>query len=124
MLSSRARHGDFRKLTLVWGDKEWEELVRVNRKYNADESIGGDSQWYNSLLYNLQTGKFGSRYERVIELPGTWDGCSGGYAVTYEEATARTLHMSFGGRLFVGDVLAWEEHERVGMALGCTPAYW
>lgn len=123
-LSSRARHGSFRKLTLIWGPVEWNELVRVN----AYGMILGDARFYDDLLDNLSTGGEGCRYERVIEVPGTWGnykgdagdrgergevGFEGAYRV--EEATGRALHLAFGGKLFVGGVLAWDAYRRVGV---------
>jgi len=110
-LSSRARHGCFRKLTLVWGEEEWAELVRVN----AYGMILGDARFYDDLLDNLGTGGEGCRYERIIEVPGNWDCREGGYEVRVEEATGRALHLAFGGKLFVGETLAWEGYQRVGM---------
>jgi len=110
-LSSRARHGSFKKLTLIWGDDEWAELVRVN----AYGMILGDARFYDDLLDNLGTGGEGCRYERVIDVPGGWNCQGGGYEVRVEEATARALHLAFGGRLFVGGVLAWEGYRRVGI---------
>jgi len=63
---------------------------------------------YDELLEGLRTGESGGRFGRVIRLPAAPRQRS-----REANACARDLHFAFGGSLFWGDELGWENWKQV-----------
>jgi hypothetical protein len=117
-LESRARYGHFKKLTLVWEEKEWKELTNA---YDANgiivysEDAPPFFHLFQDMLDGLRVGKEGGRFERVIEIKQDWVGdkwYQGKMARCI--STAGALHIAFGGKAFVGERLVWYEERIVG----------
>jgi hypothetical protein len=106
VLASRARFGHFRRLELVWDSDQFKYLQMMARQIPMARA-----RQYDELLEGLRTGEGGGRFERVIRLPG--DPRPAGQRGREAEASARDLHFAFGGRLFWGDVLGWENWNQV-----------
>jgi hypothetical protein len=111
VLASRARFGHFRKLELIWDCEEFARLQSMSMDIPMAKA-----RRYDELLEGLRTGERGGRFERVIRLPH--DPWGMGSKSRETEVCARDLHFAFGGRLFLGDVLAWENWKRVVTAKG------
>jgi hypothetical protein len=106
VLASRARFGHFRKLELVWDCEEFACLQSMSLDIPMAKA-----RRYDELLEGLRTGEGGGRFERVIRLP--YDPWGIGLKLREAEPCARDLHFAFGGRLFWGDVLEWENWKQV-----------
>lgn len=98
VLASRARFGNFRRLELVWDEDQFMCLLDMARQIPMARS-----RRYDELLEGLRTGESGGRFERIVKLPEL-----GGQRGREAGACAKDLHFAFGGRLFWGDVLEWE----------------
>jgi len=99
VLASRARYGAFSRLELVWGKEEFFLLRWL--------SIEAQSI-YDELLRGLRQDSEVCKYERIIRLP-----CLTGLTEREDrvvKAVARELHHSFGGKLFWGGVLTWDDY--------------
>jgi hypothetical protein len=95
VLASRARHGAFRKLELEW---RYSEFIMVPD--------------YDGLLHGLNQGSEACKYERIIRLPDDEPGSE-----TWRrhlDTVAKDLHSAFGGKLFWGKMLLWENYQRRG----------
>jgi len=116
-LESRARYGEFKKLTLVWEEEEWKELTTI---YNLSGiTTLEEDRFLHDLLDGLAVGKEGGRFERVIEVEQDWvesKWCQG--KMTRCMSTAKALHFAFGGKLFIGGRLTWERYQQVGSVEG------
>jgi len=97
-LASRARHGAFKKLELVWGACDFELVV------------SGEERAYDALLNSLRQGSEACRYGRVIKLP---DSDTLELFSLEADHAARDMHFAFGGKLFSGNKLAWENYQEV-----------
>jgi hypothetical protein len=103
VLASRARFGNFRRLELVWDEEQFKILMNMARQIPMARA-----RQYDELLEGLRTGESGGRFERTIRLPSLV-----GQRGREAEACARDLHFAFGGKLFWGDVLGWENWKQV-----------
>jgi hypothetical protein len=112
VLASRARHGSFRKLELVWGFVDLVELEDTNSCLERGIETEKTRCW-EEVLGCLFRASDGCRYERVLRLPPVgrvrtaWDKRREG------EDVAREMHFAFGGRLYWGELLSWEDGKKV-----------
>jgi hypothetical protein len=103
VLASRARYGHFRRLELLWDEDQFKCLMDL-----AKQIPMARARQYDELLEGLRTGESGGRFERVVRLPEMV-----GQRGREAEACARDLHFAFGGTLFWGDMLGWENWKEV-----------
>jgi len=103
VLASRARFGNFRRLELVWDEEQFKILMNMARQIPMARA-----RQYDELLEGLRTGESGGRFERTIRLPSLV-----GQRGREAEACARDLHFAFGGKLFWGQELGWENWKQV-----------
>ncbi len=66
---------------------------------------------YDELLEGLRTGESGGRFLRVIRLPAAPRQV--GQRSREANSCARDIHFAFGGSLFWGDELGWENWKQV-----------
>jgi hypothetical protein len=116
VLASRARHGSFKRLELLWDNEILAELIFASEELGpnlhelTDPFQREQRICYNHLLDALRTDSEACRYERVIRLPD-FDGLLDGY----EEGppAAEEMHFAFGGKLYRGDILWWDNFDKV-----------
>lgn len=103
--NSRARHGKLKNLDLVWGQSEFKELFRGSGQSTGAVWLPKDGERVMDILSALKgDGRWG--FERSIRLPAM--------AFTIRHSNlVEDLHVSFGGRLFVGDKLVWQDFNRM-----------
>lgn len=100
MFASRARHGSLRNLELVWNYEGLEIM---------ESAVLGMA--FDRLLECLRKASVGMRgVKRCIRLPRDRILESTG---RFGVDVVRDLHMAFGGRLFVGSELVWEDYRQV-----------
>ncbi|PBP24022.1 hypothetical protein BUE80_DR005130 [Diplocarpon rosae] len=97
-LSSRARLGHFKRLELVWGEEEFEDLALA---WRAIRNVG-EMRLFDEMLTDLWVGDE-ARFERVVRVPARDGGAMYG-------DTCRLLHSAVGGKIVYGDVLRWDDH--------------
>lgn len=69
---------------------------------------------FEGLCFELRKDSENCRYQRVITLPASTAKVSLLEDRQLEDAVAAELHFSFGGRLFCGETLVWDELRKVG----------
>jgi hypothetical protein len=106
VLASRARFGHFRRLELIWDNNEFGYLQELARQIPMAKA-----RVYDELLEGLRTGESGGRFGRVIRLPAAPRQV--GQRSREANACARDIHFAFGGSLFWGDELGWENWKQV-----------
>lgn len=106
VLASRARFGNFRRLELLWDVDQFKFLQSM-----AQQIPIARARQYDELLEGLRTGESGARFERVIRIMR--DPRLAGQESREAQACARDLHFAFGGTLFWGDVMGWENWKQV-----------
>lgn len=102
LLASRARHGAFKKLEIVWSREEFLFLT------------GPRERDRRKMLEGLCTGNEGCGYERVARVGGMGDVLEDVEGMFDEvEALGREVHACFGGRFYMGEELVWDMEKRV-----------
>ena len=109
-LSSRARLGNFKRLELVWGEKEFWSLM--------DALYDGDVLLFDGMIEDLVGGLAGERFERVVRVPflppGNHDDEEEEDRIVHEEVV-KCLHYAIGGTMICGDVVKWKDRAMVGV---------
>jgi hypothetical protein len=121
VLASRARHGAFRYLELSWPKlthrTEFGMLcLAQQRHFNGQHEALEEVKNYVALVEGLGHDREACRYERVIRLPGGYllpDGRDLATICQNMDAVAEELHCAFGGKLFWGQQLGWENGEKI-----------
>jgi hypothetical protein len=106
VLASRARFGHFRRLELIWDNKEFGYLQELARQIPMAKA-----RVYDEILEGLRTGESGGRFVRVVRLPAAPRQV--GQRSRDANSCARDIHFAFGGSLFWGDELGWENWKQV-----------
>ncbi|KAI6716685.1 hypothetical protein JHW43_000797 [Diplocarpon mali] len=97
-LSSRARLGHFKRLELVWGEEEFEDLVLALKVIPDARGM----KLLDEMLGDLWVGGE-ARFERVVRVPAR-----GGEAMYGE--VCRLLHAAVGGMMVCGHELRSDDH--------------
>lgn len=108
-LSSRARLGNFKRLELVWDEKEFWSLM--------DALYGGDVPLFDAMIEDLVGGLAGERFERVVRVPISPPGDDDDEEedrLVHEEVV-KCLHYAIGGTMICGDVVKWNDRVMVGI---------
>jgi hypothetical protein len=109
-LSSRARHGDFKKLVL----RIDQSLIQFLTFYREDYMSGWDSDasriWEGLIRSFTEAGGKACRFEREVVCPGV-NGIDGLKRCT---EVVSDINKAFGGRFLWGDQLVWLDGEVTG----------
>jgi hypothetical protein len=113
LLLSRSRHGCFRKLELVWGSQEFDQLVKLyERQYSVQQEEAWAIRTHERMLEDLREGMEGCRYERVVRMPRfNADGYK--WNVLCKEEVLKAVHLAVGGSLWEGEKEVWRDYRRV-----------
>jgi hypothetical protein len=110
-LSSRARHGKLKRVTLVWDESEFRDLIRGYGHNMGTVWAPAAGRRVTELLEALNCGgNCGS--ERTIRFPDTES------RFFYLDMMVEDLHFAFGGKFFVGERLIWNDFVRIARADG------
>lgn len=123
VLASRARHGAFRRLELVWGGDDRQiaakMIVTYIRYIQGGHDDEEDVKGFLALLDALRQAGEACRYERVIRFNSSSKSAKErDHSRDYElcpivDGASEMLNMAFGGSLFWAEKLAWEDGKRI-----------
>jgi hypothetical protein len=126
-LNSRARHGAFRRLELIWGEDGGGDgrsraavmIMAYKRHIEGGHETQPDVKGFVALLEALRQGGEACKYERVIRCFGKRRGVKTpelrdlSQASALMDGVAEMLINSFGGSFYWGDTLAWMDGKRI-----------
>lgn len=123
VLASRARHGAFRRLELVWGGDDRQIAAKMIVAYIRYTQGGHDEEedvkGFLALVDALRQAGEACRYERVIRFTSSSKPAKErNHSRDYElcpivDGASEMLNVAFGGSLFWAEKLAWEDGKRI-----------